>query len=63
MSYQSKAAGIPCSGIVDAVYKFENKKIQKFLVSRHLKIEKVMRACDFYSLPFLQGQTEILRRE
>ena len=34
---------------------------KKFLVSRPLKIEKAMRACDFYSyfLSFLQGQIKI----
>ena len=34
------------------------------LVSRPLQIEKVMRACDFYSyfLSFLQGQIEIFER-
>ena len=34
---------------------------KRILVSRPLKIEKVMRACDFYLffLSFLQGQIEI----
>ena len=32
---------------------------KKVLTSRPLKIEKVMRACDFYFSSFLQGQIEI----
>ena len=37
--------------------------IKKFLVSRPLKIEKVMRACAFYFyfLSFLQDQIEIFK--
>ena len=39
--------------------KEELRTHKKFLVSSPLKIEKVLRACDFYFLSFLQGQIEI----
>ena len=36
------------------VYRKKDEATKKFLVSRPLKIEKVMRACNFYVLSFLK---------